>query len=125
LFLDSFENSSNYICIQDKENIFNSNTEGDYLIIQKTSHPDFNIKKSDSIIYYNRDGNITFTKINQISSIASIKKYHSDFEKNGIFEDQILGKIIEIVDENIINSISIKVWETSINKLNIRALITK
>jgi len=127
-FLDSFENSSNYLCIQDKENDFNSNTNGDYIIIQKATHPNFEVKKNDLILYCNYEGNISFTKINQISSVAAIKKYQiekvtRENDNNVIFENQILGKIIEIIDENIINSISIKIWEASIHNLNFRALL--
>ena len=80
------------------------------------------------ILYCNYEGNISFTKINQISSVAAIKKYQiekvtRENDNNVIFENQILGKIIEIIDENIINSISIKIWEASIHNLNFRALL--
>ncbi|KYK21594.1 hypothetical protein AYK21_00640 [Thermoplasmatales archaeon SG8-52-2] len=128
LFLDSFENSDNYICLQDRQNNLESNTFGDYLIIQKASHPEFKIEKSDLIIYCDNEGDITFTKVNHINSISAMKRYYvekdtRDLGKNVIFENQILGKIIEIVDENIINSISVKIWETSIHNLNIRAIL--
>ena len=128
LFLDSFENSDNYICIQDKQNNLESNTFGDYLIIQKAPHPDFKIEKCDLIIYCDNEGDITFSKVNNINSISAIKRYYIEEEtnelgKNVIFENQILGKIIEIVDENIINSISVKIWETSIHNLNLRSLL--
>ncbi len=128
LFLDSFENSHNYLCIQDKENMLESNTNGDHLIIQKSSHPGFIIKESDLIIYCNFDGDISYTKVNHINSIAAVKRYHIEEqnEEQGkcvIFENQILGKIVEIIDDNIWNSISIKIWETSIHNLNLRSLL--
>ena len=51
-FLDSFENPDHYICLKDKNNVYGSKTKtGEYMIIQKSSHPDFNVKKSDTIIY--------------------------------------------------------------------------
>jgi hypothetical protein len=127
-FLDSFENSDKYICIQDRQNNLESNTFGDFLIIQKASHPDFKIEKCDLIIYSDNEGDITFSKINNINSISAMKRYYVEKDtcelgKNIIFENQILGKIIEIVDENILNSISVKIWETSIHNLNIRSLL--
>jgi len=127
-FYDSFENSHYYICVQDKDNKFESNTNGDFLIIQKSIHPDFIIKESDSIIYCKYDGDIAFTKISQINSIAAIKRYYikeqnKEPENTIIFEDQILGKIVKIIDDTIWNSISIKIWETSIHNLNLRAIL--
>jgi hypothetical protein len=127
-FLDSFENSHNYLCIQDKENMLESNTNGDYLIIQKPSHPDFKIDESDQIIYCSYDGDISYTKVHHINFIASIKRYYieeqnEEIDNNIIFHNQILGKIVYIIDDNILNSISIKIWETSINNLNLRSLL--
>ena len=124
-FLDSFENSNYYICVQDKDNIFQSNTNGDYLIIQKSSHPSFEIKESDIIVYNDYDDGVYYSRINHVGSIASVKRYYiegNNKEKidSYIFENQILGKIVEIIDDNILNSISIKIWETSIHNLNLR-----
>jgi hypothetical protein len=127
LFFDSFENSDSYICIQDRDNTFKTNSNGDYLIIQKASHPDFNVGENDDIIYYNNEGDISFTKVTKISSISALKRYYieepSEYGKSSIFENQILGKIIEIVYDNILNSVSIKIWETSIHNLNLRSLL--
>ena len=48
IFLDSFENPQFYVCIQDKDNKLETYTDGDYLIIQKSSHPDFIIKENNT-----------------------------------------------------------------------------
>lgn len=127
LYLDTFENSNYYIFIQDKENTLLTNTNGDYIIIQRSSHPDFEIKESDIIFYSNFNGDILYTKINNVNNIAATKRYYieNQNEEQGndfIFENQILGKIIKIIDNSIWNSISVKIWETSIHNLNIRAL---
>jgi hypothetical protein len=42
-----------------------------------------------------------------------------------IHKSQVVGKIINIIDGNIWNSISIKMWETSINTLNIGAILAE
>ncbi len=52
-----------------------------------------------------------------------IEEQNEELENNIIFENQILGKIVYIIDDNILNSISIKIWETSINNLNLRSLL--
>jgi hypothetical protein len=129
LFLDSFENSQNYVCIQDKNNEFETSTFGDYIIIQKSSHPDFQIEESDYIIYCDFEGEISYTKVSHINSIASVKRYHVEGEESEneqciLFQNQIIGKILEIIDDNFINSISMKIWEISINNLNIRSILT-
>ena len=125
IFLDSFENPKYYVCLQDKDNSFGLNSKGgEYLIIQKSTHPDFNIDKSDSIIYFKNDGDIVCNKVYFISNIEAIKSYHTIDENEPIFEGQIIGKIVKIIDGNLWNSISLKIWETSINNLNLRALLT-
>lgn len=128
IFLDSFENPQYYLCVQDKDNALGSYTNGDYLIIQKSSHPDFMIIESDSIIYCKNDGEIAYTKVNHINSIAAIRRYYIENQNEDtydrlIFENQILGKIVKIMDDNIWNSISITIWEKSIHNLNPRALL--
>jgi hypothetical protein len=130
LFLDSFENSNYYLCLQDKNNILKSNANGDYIILQKSSHPDFKIEESDCIIYYNYNGEISYSKVNHINTIYTTKRYHIENQDNEqdssiIFDNQILGKIIKVMDDSILNSISLSIWEISINNLNLRALIIR
>lgn len=127
-FLDSFENPKYYICLQDKDNAFGLNTKNEeYLIIQKTSHPKFTVKKSDSIIYCKNNGEITYNKVFNINNIGAIKKYYAieenDIISQPIYESQIIGKVITVIENNIWNSISIKIWELSIHNLNLRVLL--
>jgi hypothetical protein len=128
LFLDTFDNSQNYVCIQDKNNDFETSTNGNYIIIQKSSHPDFIIKKSDHIIYCDYEGEISYSKVSNINSIASVKRYHVEGEESEkgecvLFQNQIIGKIVKIIDDNILNTISMKIWEISIHNLNVRSLL--
>jgi len=129
MFLDSFENPDYYICLQDKENSFGLGTNnGEYIIIQKSTHPEFDVETSDSVLYYDNDGDLACNKINAIDTVGAIERYYTTegYGKTDqtIFEMQIVGKIIKVVDGNIWNSISIRIWETSINSLNLRALLT-
>jgi len=121
IFLDSFENPEYYLSLK-----YNNNDKN-YLIIQKSNHPDFNIKENDVIIYSTESGSIAYDTIHEIQSMGTLKRYYitSNKEQNNeapIYQFQIIGKVVKTVEDNIWNSISIKVWETSINTLNIRAL---
>jgi hypothetical protein len=128
-FLDSFENPEFYLCFQDEDNLLGTNTKnGEHVIIQRSTHPDFDVKKSDSIIYCKNTGEMTCSKIEIVNKMGSFEKYYTvdDNYKTSypIYEEQIIGKVVNIVDDNLWNSISISVWEASINNLNVRALVS-
>jgi hypothetical protein len=127
-FLDSFENSEYYLCLQDDNGLYAINKhEKDYVIIQQSKHPHFSAEKNDYIIYFTNDNELTCRRVYHISCIGTNKRYHTqDKESIGhhVLENQVLGKIIKVVDDNILNSISISIWEISINNLNIRDLIS-
>jgi len=127
-FLDSFENPESYICLQDDGNWFSTKTtEQKYVIIQRSSHPEFTIEDNDEIIYCKSNGEIDCNKIKQEQyHLSSIKRYYA-VENNKltgerIFESQIIGKVVKIIDENPWNSLSIKLWEISIHNLNVKEL---
>jgi len=128
-FLDSFENPEYYICLQDKDSSLGSITrDEEYIIIQKSTHPTFNIEKSDSIIYWKSDGDIACSKVHHINNMGAIERYYTteedDITNQPIYEGQIIGKVIKVIESNLWNSISLKIWETSIHNLNLRALLT-
>ena len=130
VFLDSFENPDHYICFQDKSNILGVNTKNnEHILIQKSSHPSFDIKTSDSIVYYNYNGDILCNEVTLIKTIGAIKRYNiiidNKIEERPIYENQIVGKIMNIIDDNIWNTISIKIWDLSVQNLNLRALFTE
>jgi hypothetical protein len=128
-FLDSFENSEYYLCFQDEYGLYATNTnEKEYVIIQGSSHPDFSAGKDDYIIYLTNDNELACNRVYHVSSIGTFKRYHTqDMESIGhhVLENQVIGKVIKVVDDNIWNSIAISIWEISIDKLNIRALIAE
>jgi hypothetical protein len=128
-FLDSFENPEYYLVLENNDNyLTNGRKDSEFLLIQKQSHPEFNLKKSDLIIYCQNNGYIACEKINSCS-IGGIKIYHisnnDSIESQLIFESQIIGKVVNIIDNNIWNSISIKFWDISINSLNLNNFIVK
>ncbi len=127
-FLDSFEfpGSYNYF----KNNKYNiENVKGDFLVIQRVSHPNFSIKNGDEILYMKDEGDLICTEICDDKNCGEIKKYYiiNFNDKNNsefFFEYQIIGKVVSNIDYNIWNALSLKIWELSINHLNIAALFT-
>jgi hypothetical protein len=129
-FLDSFENTGHYIYLQSQRNSMEPNIkEGDYIILQKSSHPDFTIQQQDIILYCKDSGETVYQRVHHINCIDTVKRYHIIDNNNNhtdkpIYENQIIGKVVSIVDNNLWNIISIKIWEVSIHNLNIGALFT-
>lgn len=123
-FLDSFENPEAYICMKNSDDIQGLKTQDEqYILIQKTTHPDFQIEKNDEIIYFNIDGEIKYNKILDITGAGLFKKYYiqnQNEQDDAIYETQIVGKIIKNIDSNIWNELSVKLWEISIKYLNIQ-----
>jgi len=123
-FLDSFENPESYICLKDSTNIVGLKTRDEnFIILQKTSHPDFELKENDEVIYFEINGEMACSTIHQIHGIGSFKRYYiynsEEENSNPIFSTQIVGKIIDVVDNNIWNDLSIQLWEVSIEYLNV------
>lgn len=127
-FLDSFENSKDYLCLQNDGFFASKINKQNHIIIQKSSHPDFNIKNGDSIIFWNNDGEIICNKLERIESVGSLKRYKSignkDKEQLPVYENQIIGKVINTVENNIWFSISLKIWDISIQNLNFNSFLT-
>ena len=129
-FLDSFENPDDYICLKSNSNLLQSTANnGEYIIIQKSSHPDFKIKENDNIIYIKDKGGLACNRVHHSSYIGSMKKYYTTDENkkisyNHIYEPQIVGKIVNIVENNLWNSISMKIWDISIHALNLNVFLT-
>ena len=130
-FLDSFENPENYLCVENDNKLIKcAANEGDYIIIQKSTHPDFEIEENDKILYLKTKGTIKTNIVDHIEKIGSIKRVYLKDDNNQVsqstvYECQIVGKIVKVVDNNIWNSISLKIWDISINNLNINAIISE
>ena len=118
-FLESFENPEQYVLLQQNNK---------YIIVQKSSHPNFNIKLGDTLFYYNNTGKLISKKIYQIRTINPINKYYTLYifndEDQPISKEQLVGKIIKKTDTGLANKISMNLWDLSVHTLNIRALIT-
>lgn len=126
-FIDSFENPEHYLSLQNNNIIKSASQNGDYIIIQKSTCPDFTIKEHDEIIYFENNGDIKCSIVLYKSQAGTIKQYYTinkdKSTTDSVYENQIIGKIIKTMDDNIWNSISIKTWDISIHQLNINNII--
>jgi hypothetical protein len=121
-FLDSFENPEDYTYLKNNNYLQSAKIKDqNYIIIQKSDHPNFQIQEGDTIMYCTVNGEIACHEIYQIYGIGTLKKY-SIQEKNIVYGDQIIGKVIKTLDNNIWNELAINIWNLAINDLNIRVL---
>ena len=128
-FLDSFEHPDHYIFLHDPEGISGVDLkETGYVILQKSTHPDFTVSNSDYVIYCDNDLDLVCSQVYHINNLGTIKRYYvednNEHNSQTIFEPQIIGKVINVIDDNIWNSISLTIWDISIHNLNVRALLT-
>jgi len=123
MFFDSFENPKYYQYL--KTEIID-NLSNKYFILQKSSHPDFSIDNGDTIIFIEEDGTLKCESILNIENKKSDNYYKIIFngclENRSLNDYQILGKIIKNFEDNIWNKISLQLWDSSINDLNVVAL---
>ncbi len=79
------------------------------------------------VLYYDEQGSIEIDEIQKISAVGSFKTYYLNNKTNNnkpILTNQIIGKVIIKVDNNILNTISLKIWDLSIHSLNIKAFFS-
>ena len=130
IFIDSFEHPSAYQFIQISQlNIQTPLLKENYVILQKASHPTFSPQKNDIIIYYDGNGNLNCNKIYETNTEQYHTKYYLIDENNNvnnqpILENQIMFKVINNVNDNILTGLSVKTWDLSINNLNLNAIIS-
>ena len=129
-FLDSFENPDFYLYLQNGGYSMETDIkEEDYILLQKSSHPDFNICEGDVILYCENDGEIICNKVCNINCISPVKKYHlidnnDTINEKNIYGSQIIGKIVSVVNTNLWDLISMKIWDMTINNFNVRTMFT-
>jgi hypothetical protein len=127
-FLDSFDNVQSYQYF--KGNILDGDDlDGKYIVLQKTSHPEFSILTGDEIFYLKDEGGLMCRKVYSIGKQGSFNKYYTinfdgDINEEPVYENEVIGKVVSLVDNNIWNALSLKVWDASINNLNAAALFT-
>ena len=127
-FLDSFENPEMYYYIQGNGYSMEPTiTDGNYILLQKSSHPSFSVEQGDVVLYFKDNGARICHRIHHISAIGPFKRYHTMGDNNNlcdkpIYEYQIIGKVVGIIDNNIWNKISMDIWDIAIHEFNVNAL---
>jgi len=127
-FIDSFENSEYYLCLEDDGFFASKINKEEFVLIQRSSHPGFKIENEDSIIYWNNEGEILCNHLKRINNVGSLKRYENIENENAeqipIYENQIIGKVINKIDNNLWFSLSLKIWDISIQNLNFNSFLT-
>ncbi|MEF8878889.1 MAG: hypothetical protein V5A64_00680 [Candidatus Thermoplasmatota archaeon] len=125
-FIDSFENPEEYICLHNTNLIKSTKEKENYLIIEKATNSNFQIKKHDQIIYLKDSGEIACSRVLHASKINNVKRYYITNDQKTqiqtVYRSQIVGKIIKNMDDNLWNTISINIWDISIHNLNINKI---
>lgn len=109
-FIDSFENADYYTLLNLKDSC---------IIIQSSNHPEFTVEREDVIIY-RENGRLSMGKIYKIGALGSYVVLDEDI---ALCKGDIVGKVIKKLDKNMLNKISITLWDISIHNLNIKYVI--
>ena len=126
-FTDSFENPESYQYFKTNK-IDLGPTYSGFIVVQKPSHPDFSLRAGDEIFFYKDEGGLMCRSISHIQEGNKLNKYYimnfnGDVDDEPIFDSQIIGKIVSVVDNNAWSTLSLKMWDASINNLNAVALL--
>jgi hypothetical protein len=129
-FVDSFEAPEAYHYSSDIKTIDTSLIQPQsIMLIQKISDPSFSLKNGDVILYYEDHEGFCCNKISGVSTASNVQKYYLTFDplkgSEAIPEQSIIGKVVGTLNDNIWNSFSLLIWETTINNLNIRSLYSE
>lgn len=122
-FLDSFQHPDTYQSIKNYEKDNDTVGRG-YLILQRSTHQDFSVKNGDTILYRTLEGSVKCESVLDVELRQGATIYYTttpvqDEIKGPIYNTQILGKVTDIVDNNIWNTLCLQIWDFSIRNLNV------
>ncbi len=129
VFLDSFENTEHYLYFQDDGDIRSIDIANDeYVIIQKSTHPTFDLQENDLVIYYNENGETACQRLAYITAIGPLLKYHladhaTTESGSVIYDSQVIGKVVTTVENTLLNTFCLQIWDIAISQLNIHTLL--
>ena len=127
-FLDSFENPDSYQFLTNLR-VEGSDTINSHVIIQKSSHPAFDITYGDIIVYYEEACGFQYGIIDLVSTEFRNKVYYilsdeGQFQYQFVFEQQIIGKVISDIGTDIWSALSLELWDITITRLNALSLFS-
>jgi hypothetical protein len=126
-FIDSFHHPNSYLYMKN-DNIQSINGRGGYLILEKPCYQGYEIAEGDTILYHTHD-TVQQTIVSHILVEQGLKTYYvtpndEDDAASPIYEQQIIGKIKGMLDDNPWNIICLQIWDLSIDNLNTVALFS-
>ena len=121
-FIDSFQHPHDYQFLQYIHT--DTTTDTTHVIIQKSSHPDFDVASGDNIIYFEEANGFQYGTIDLVSTELQSTIYYiitdeEHFQYQPVFEQQVVGKVISSVGSNIWNTLVLELWDTTITHLNL------
>ncbi|MBU0496449.1 MAG: hypothetical protein KKC68_05440 [Candidatus Thermoplasmatota archaeon] len=122
-FLDSFEHPQDYEWFSNM-NLQGVTSETSNIIVQKTHHPDFTLTYGDTIVYFQENMGFQCGQIDLVSTECHQKIYYIILEEQPlsyqpVFEEQVVGKILHTIDNDIWNSLTLELWQTATMRLNL------
>jgi len=127
-FLDSFQHPDAYQYMKN-DNASNTDVKACFLILQTPTIQDFIVQNGDTILYRTNEGSVRCEPVLQIQLLHGTTVYYTaipteDDIKGPIYDNQVLGKVTGIVDDNLWNALSLQLWDFSIKNLNAVTLFT-
>jgi hypothetical protein len=123
MFLTSFQHPDVYQYLK-IQNAANRALPKGYLLLETPTSQEFLIHNGDTILYRTGEGVV------KCESVLSVELHHGttvyytmtsaqDDIKGPVYDAQILGKVTRIIDDNLWNAICLRLWEFSIQHLNV------
>lgn len=127
-FIDSYNNPEDYQYYKVNDLSIKKN-ENSLIVIQRTAHPDFEINEGDEIFHLFDEGGLLVSTVYKITQNGPVKRYYvlnfdNVIESEPIYDFQIIGKVVNRIDNNPWNSLTLKIWDISKNNLNAVALLS-
>ncbi len=125
VFLDSFENTEYYLYVQDNGDMRSVDIANDeYVIIQKSTHPAFQLQENDVVMYYDENGEAVCQHLAYITAVGPLLKYHlvdhATIDRDSVIYDaQVIGKVVSTAENTAWNAFCLQIWDITISQLNI------
>ena len=126
LFLASFHHPEMYQYLKVQNGTDQIIPEG-YLLIEKPISRGFLIHNGDTILYRTGEGAVRCEAVLSVELRQGTTAYYTstparDDIKEPIYDTQVLGKVSTTVDDNLWNVLCLRLWDYSIQHLNVHHL---
>lgn len=127
-FFNSFDHPDAYLYVKSSK-LTTDIYHNKYFIIEKLTQNDAPLTRGDNIVYLQDNGNIQCHEIYALDKKPGMEPFYlldppSNDSDNVVYNYQIIGKVVGVIDNNFWNVFSLKIWDLSINNINAAALFT-